>query len=148
MNNSSNAIRGKTRKRISKRQGIQPLRQPDRNYQIPVCAPPGFDIVSSHFPGPAAPSTLMPLPFRSTSAGLPVVLVTALLPCSTLPPAAKETRSDCLFLDGCAPRSRYCCNARRNDDSLNRISLDRHSSLTDFTQRSAYEFRFRLLPGN
>jgi hypothetical protein len=31
MNNSSNAIRGKARKRISKRQGIQPLRQPYRN---------------------------------------------------------------------------------------------------------------------
>ena len=31
---------------------------------------------------PAVPSTLMPLPSRSTSAGLPVVLDTALLPCS------------------------------------------------------------------
>src|SRR5580704_15696195 len=31
MNNSSNAIRGKARKRMSKRQGIQLLRQPDRN---------------------------------------------------------------------------------------------------------------------
>src|SRR5260370_12529832 len=42
----------------------------------------------------------------------------------------------------------YCCNARRRDDSPNRISLDRHSSLTDLTQRSAYEFRFGLLAGN
>src|SRR5258707_969221 len=42
----------------------------------------------------------------------------------------------------------YCCNARRNEDSPNRISLDRHSSLTDLTQRSAYAFRFGLLAGN
>src|SRR5882762_1462885 len=53
---------------------------------------------------PAVPSTLMPLPSRSTSAGLPVVLDTALLPCSPLPLAAKETKSDCLCPDGCAPR--------------------------------------------
>ena len=46
----------------------------------------------------------MPLPSRSTSAGPPVVLDTALLPCSFFPPAAKETRSDCLCPDGCAPR--------------------------------------------
>src|SRR5258708_5244910 len=42
----------------------------------------------------------------------------------------------------------YCCNARRSEDSPNRISLDRHSSLTDLTQRSACEFRFGLLAGN
>src|SRR6266550_7363402 len=48
--------------------------------------------------------SFMPLPFRSTSAGPPVVLDTALLPCSSLPPYAKETRSDCLCHDGCAPR--------------------------------------------
>src|SRR5205823_13771620 len=41
---------------------------------------------------------------RSISAGRPVVLDTALLPCSFLPPSAKETRSDCLCPDGCAPR--------------------------------------------
>ncbi len=45
----------------------------------------------------------MPLPSRSTLAGPPVVLDTALLPCSFLPPAAKETRPDCLCPDGCAP---------------------------------------------
>src|SRR6266567_4587267 len=45
-----------------------------------------------------------PLPSRNTSAGRPVVLDTALLPCSFLPPPAKETRSDCLCPDGCAPR--------------------------------------------
>src|SRR6266403_5872364 len=54
-------------------------------------------------PWPAVPSTFMPLPSRSTSAGPPVVLDTALLPCSFLPPAAKETRSDSLCPDGCAP---------------------------------------------
>src|SRR5260370_32072049 len=54
-------------------------------------------------PWPAVPSTFMPLPSRSTSAGPPVGLDTALLPCSSLPPAAKETRSDCLCPDGCAP---------------------------------------------
>src|SRR5258708_33380742 len=45
----------------------------------------------------------MPLPSRSTSAGRPVVLDTALLPCSFLPPSAQETRSDSLCPDGCAP---------------------------------------------
>src|SRR5258708_3401854 len=55
-------------------------------------------------PWPAVPSTFMPLPSGGTSAGRPVVLDTALLPCSFLPPAAKETRSDCLSPDGCAPR--------------------------------------------
>jgi hypothetical protein len=38
---------------------------------------------------PAVTSTLMPLPSRSTSADLPVVLDTALLLCSFLLPAAK-----------------------------------------------------------
>jgi hypothetical protein len=55
-------------------------------------------------PAPAVPPTLMPLPSRSTSADLPVVLDTALLLCSFLLPAAKETKSDCLCPDGCAPR--------------------------------------------
>src|SRR6266576_2835662 len=46
----------------------------------------------------------MPLPSRSTSADLPVVLDTALLLCSFLLPAAKETRSGCLCPGDCAPR--------------------------------------------
>jgi hypothetical protein len=54
-------------------------------------------------PPPALPSTLMPLPSRSTSADLPVVLDTAMLPCFPLPLAAKETKSDCLCRDGYAP---------------------------------------------
>src|SRR6266436_1510906 len=62
-------------------------------------------------PSPAVPSTFMPLPSRGTSAGRPVVLDTALLPCSSLPPAAKETRSDCLCPDGCAPRGNVRCIA-------------------------------------
>ena len=33
----------------------------------------------------------------------------------------------------------YCCNARCSERSPNRISFDRHSSLTDLTQRSANE---------
>src|SRR5260370_15649809 len=41
----------------------------------------------------------------------------------------------------------YCCKARGSEDSPNRISLDRHSSLTDLTQRSANEFKFGLLAG-
>jgi len=61
---------------------------------VPIVSPP-----------PAVPSILMPLPSRSTSAGLPVVLDTALLPCSLLPLGAKETKSDCLCPDGCAPSS-------------------------------------------
>src|SRR5207248_9852940 len=43
-------------------------------------------------PPPAGPSILMPLPSRSTSAGLPVVLDILLLPCSPLPLGAKETK--------------------------------------------------------
>ena len=46
----------------------------------------------------------MPLPSRSTSADLPVVLDAALLLCSFLLPAAKETRSGCLCPGDCAPR--------------------------------------------
>ena len=48
-------------------------------------------------PSSAAPPTFMPLPSRNTSAGRPVVLDTALLPCSFLP--AKETRSGCVVGD-------------------------------------------------
>ena len=55
-------------------------------------------------PSPAVPPTFMPLPSRNTSAGRPVVLDTALLQCSFLPPSAKETRSDCFCPDGSAPR--------------------------------------------
>ena len=55
-------------------------------------------------PSPAVPPTFMPLPSRNTSAGRPVVLDTALLPGSFLPPSAKETRSDCLCPDGSPPR--------------------------------------------
>ena len=40
------------------------------------------------------------------------------------------------------------CRMLVSEDSPNRINLDRHSSLTDLTQRSAYEFRFGLLAGN
>jgi hypothetical protein len=50
-------------------------------------------------PSRAVESTLMPLPSRSTSAGFPVVLDIALLPGSPLPPAAKETESDCRCQD-------------------------------------------------
>src|SRR5260370_14530690 len=62
-------------------------------------------------PWPAVPSTFMPLPSRSTSASPPIVLDTALLPCSSLPPTAKETRSDSLCPDGCAPRGNVPCIA-------------------------------------
>jgi hypothetical protein len=57
------------------------------------------------------PVDLMLLPSRSTSAGLPVVLDTALLPCSFLLPTPKETRSDCLCPGGCAPRGNVRCIA-------------------------------------
>src|SRR6516225_4001807 len=49
------------------------------------------------------PIDFMPLASGNTSAGRPVVLDTALLPHPFLPPAAKETRCDCLCPDGCAP---------------------------------------------
>src|SRR5205807_3479358 len=64
------------------------------------------DVCSSDLkePGSSAVSRTTGGPSYSTSAGPPVVLDTALLPGSFLPPAAKETRSDCLCLDGCAPR--------------------------------------------
>src|SRR5260370_4713823 len=41
----------------------------------------------------------------------------------------------------------YCCKARRSEDSPNRMSLERHSSFTDLTQRSANAFKFGLLAG-
>jgi hypothetical protein len=44
-------------------------------------------------PSPAVPSTLIPLPCRSTSAGFPAALDTAQLPCFPLPPT-KESKSD------------------------------------------------------
>ena len=53
-------------------------------------------------PSPAVASTFMPLPSRNTSAGRPAVLDTALLPCSFLPPADKETIFDFLCPDGSA----------------------------------------------
>src|SRR5207244_7565170 len=65
---------------------------------------PASSIRADWDPRPGVSSTFMPLPSRNTSAGRPVVLDTALLPCSFLPPSAKETRSDCLCPDGCAPR--------------------------------------------
>jgi hypothetical protein len=45
-------------------------------------------------PSARCPVDLMPLPSRSTSADLPVVLDTTLLLCSFLLPATKETRSN------------------------------------------------------
>src|SRR5258706_4630426 len=71
-----------------------------------ICAEIYVLIVS---PWSGVPSTFMPLPSRSTSAGRPVVLDTALLRCCSLPPTAKETRSDCLCPDGCAPRGNVRC---------------------------------------
>jgi len=55
-------------------------------------------------PSARCPVDFMPLPSRSTSADLPVVLDTARLLCSFLLPAAKETRSGCLCPGDCAPR--------------------------------------------
>jgi hypothetical protein len=49
-------------------------------------------------PSPAVRPTLVPLPCRRTSADLPVALDTALLLCTFLLLAAKETRSGCLGL--------------------------------------------------
>ena len=54
-------------------------------------------------PSAAVPSTFMPLPFRNTLAGRPVVLDTALLPCPFLPPSEKETICDFPCPDGSAP---------------------------------------------
>ena len=53
-------------------------------------------------PSPAAPSTLMPLPFGNTSAGRPIVPDTAPLPLSLLPPSEKETICDFPCPDGSA----------------------------------------------
>ena len=78
--------------------------------------PASFVLIVS--PSPAVPSTVMPLPSRNTSAGRPVVLDTALLPCSFLPPSAKETRSDYLCPDGCV---RYFSPSRL--DSVGRSAL-------------------------
>ena len=92
----------------------------------------------------------MPLPSRNASAGRPVVLDTALLPLSFLPSSEKETIFDFPCPDGSALHgnpSKYCCKARRSEDSPTRMSFARHSSLTDLTQRSAYEFKFGLLAG-
>src|SRR5215471_20823725 len=41
----------------------------------------------------------------------------------------------------------YSFNARRNDVSPNRMSLDRHPCRREHTQRSEKEFRFGLLDG-
>src|SRR5450759_4745525 len=41
----------------------------------------------------------------------------------------------------------YSFNARRNEASPNRMSLDRHSCRMEHTQRSAKAFRFELLRG-
>jgi hypothetical protein len=49
-------------------------------------------------PSPAAPSTLMPLPSRSTSAGRPAAPDIARLPLSSFsPPFGSETRPDSLY---------------------------------------------------
>ena len=53
-------------------------------------------------PSPAVPQTFMPLPSRNTSAGRPVVLDTALLPCPFLRPSEKETICDFPSPDGSA----------------------------------------------
>ena len=39
-------------------------------------------------------------------------------------------------------------SARRNDDSPNKISFDKHSAFTDRTQRSACEFKLGLRAGS
>ena len=41
----------------------------------------------------------------------------------------------------------YSFNARRNEASPNRMSLDRHSCRIEHTQRSAKAFKFGLLDG-
>src|ERR1700730_4959203 len=99
---------------------------------------------------PAVATTITPPLSRNTSAGRPVAPDTAPLPLSFLPPFGRVTISDSPCPGGFAPRGnapRYCCNARRSEDSPNRISFDRHSSLTDLTHRSACEFKFGLLAG-
>ena len=87
---------------------------------------------------------------HSTSAGHPVALDTAHLPLSFLPPSGTETIVDSLRPDDCALRgnARYIAATLAAARTLpNRISLDRHTSFTDLTQRSAYEFKFGLLAG-
>src|SRR6516162_4710726 len=53
-------------------------------------------------PSPAVPPAFMPLPSRNTSAGRPVVLDTAPLPCPFLPPSERETICDFPCPDGSA----------------------------------------------
>src|SRR5258706_3201638 len=112
-------------------------------------------------PPSSVPSTLMPLPSRSTSAGLPVVLDTALLPCSPLPPAPKETESDCLCPDGCAPRGNVtvqvletsCARKLRNrkPSLFNAFEIFDHTgsgTLADYSNPSPWPFRsIALVPG-
>ena len=43
---------------------------------------------------------------------------------------------------------RYSLRARRSEPSPNRMNLERHSSFTERTQRSANAFRFGLLAGS
>src|SRR6267378_7501470 len=93
----------------------------------------------------------MPLPSRSTSAGLPVVLDTVLLPCSPLPLGAKEQNPIVFALMVALPVVMFQILLQRSPQrrfSKQDQPLDRHSSLTDLTQRSAYEFRFGFLAGN
>jgi hypothetical protein len=91
----------------------------------------------------------MPLPFGNTSAGRPIVPDTALLPLSLLPSSEKETICDFPCPDGSALHGNAAniAAARRSDDSPTKMNFARHSSLTDLTQRSAYEFKFGLLAG-
>ena len=124
MNNSSNAIRGKARKRISKRQGIQPLRHRIETYQIPVCATARFRHDKQSLPpGP---------PLRRLLCRFPLVVLQqasqsfSTSHCSPMFPltSGRERNKIRLSLPGWLRSpwqcSRYCCNARRNDDSLNR----------------------------
>jgi hypothetical protein len=62
-----------------------------------------------------------------------------------LPPAAKEQNPIGFALMVALLVAMYDIllqRSRRSDDSPNKIRLDRHSSLTDLTQRFACEFRF------
>ena len=91
----------------------------------------------------------MPLPSRNISASRPVVPGTALLPLLFLPWSEKETICDFPCPDGSALHGNAAniAAARRSDDSPTKMNFARHSSLTDLTQRSAYEFKFGLLAG-
>ena len=82
------------------------------------------------------PIAFMPLASRNTSAGRPVVLGTALLPSSSLSPAVKETRSDCLCLDGCAPRG----NVRRAGPAGN-VRVDRGNIIVENGHGSRRQIR-------